>query len=231
MKDSTEVDIWNHPLLTSFHAGQRKWLAKRLKKISLEKGDRLFKQGETVTGIYLHMKGLAKITQKDRQGQIEFSRLVLPGDTSGHRSLFIESTYKGTAEALSDQLEVMFLSLEDVTLLLSKSISFTKNIITKISKELSRTEEEIVLKKKKSVRERVADLIYHLCLNYAEQVGENEFVIKSEISKREIAKILLVSNETVIRVMSEMKSDNIIAYQKKRLRIRQLDQLSKIANA
>jgi CRP-like cAMP-binding protein len=164
--------LWNHPLLAGFSDELRTWLAPRLEKKSLKKGDVLFSQGDLVKGIYLHLEGLTKITQADEKGALEFSRLVVPGDTSGHRSLFLEETYKGTAEVLSPTSEVVFIRIEDITSLLSKSLSFTKSIIVKISTELRRSEEQHVQKTKKSVRGRVADLILNLCDNYYEDLGE-----------------------------------------------------------
>ena len=72
-------------------------------------------------------------------------------------------------------------------------------------------------------------MILELCENYADQVNGQQYVIKSEISKREIAKILLISNETVIRVMSEMKQEKIIDYQTKKLHVLHLQKLGNYA--
>ena len=224
-----KMEIWKHPLFNEFSTELKNQLGDRIEKQTFQKGEILFTQGSAVLGIFVHLSGLAKITQKDEFGKVAYSRLVLPGDTSGHRSLFIECRYKGTAEVLSENLETVFIRLEDVTYLLSKSLHFTKNIIIKISKELRRSEEEHVSKNRRSVRGRIANLIYELCENYSDINSNKEYVIKAEISKREIAKVLLISNETVIRVMSEMKSEKIIDYQKKRLHVKQLKKLADYA--
>ncbi len=223
------MELWNHPLFNDFSEDLKTWLGDRMEKRTFKKGELLFSQGDPVLGIFVHLGGLAKIIQKDEHGKIEFSRLVLPGDSSGHRSLFIENSYKGSAEVLSENLEAVYIRLEDVSFLLSKSLLFTKNIIIKISTELSRSEEDHVSKNKKSVRGRIANLILELCENYADQVNGQQYVIKSEISKREIAKILLISNETVIRVMSEMKQEKIIDYQTKKLHVLHLQKLGNYA--
>ena len=103
------METWNHPLFKDFSEELKNWLGGRLEKRRFKKGEFLFSQGETVQGIFVHLAGLAKITQKDEHGKVEYSRLVLPGDSSGHRSLFIENSYKGSAEVLSESLMAVFI--------------------------------------------------------------------------------------------------------------------------
>ena len=160
--------------------------------------------------------------QKDLNNKIRFSRLVFPGDTSGHRSLFIEKNYQGTQVGLSETVEVCFIPTSDILFLLIKNSSFSKNLIIKISTELNRSEEDKMATKEKTVRSRLALLIYNLALEYSEKTYENEYVIKTVITKREIAQLLLVAEETVIRLMSEMVKDEIINYHGKKLVIKDL---------
>ncbi len=54
-------------------------------------------------------------------------------------------------------------------------------------------------------------------------------MLKSNLTKRDIAGFLAVANETVIRLMSDMKSEGVIDTQGKKIFIRDVDQLKAIA--
>ncbi|WP_455202826.1 Crp/Fnr family transcriptional regulator [Kaarinaea lacus] len=205
------------------------WITEKKKTVKLSRKDILFSQGQDVDGIYCHLNGLAKVVQKDSEGNIRFSRLVLPGDTSGHRSLFIETQYKGTANVISDNLQACYIPKTDILYLLSNNAAFAKNLVVKISSELIRSEEEQISVREKTVRGRLAQLLCELCDTHAEQVNDNQFLIQSEITKVDIANVLSVANETIIRLMSEMKAEDLIEYQNKKMLIKDLNQLLEIS--
>jgi len=230
-KDCHECPVWKKSLFRDFSPDLILWVTERKKTVTLNKKEILFSQGQHVEGIFCHLNGLAKVVQKDNDGNVRFSRLVLPGDTSGHRSLFIETQYKGTADVLSDTLQACYIPKADILYLLSSNASFAKNLVIKISSELIRSEEEQISVKEKTVRSRLAQLLSELCDAHSDQINDRQFLIKSEITKVDIASFLAVANETIIRLMSEMKSEDLIGYEGKKIVINDLEQLKKIASA
>jgi len=230
-KDCLTCPVWKKSLFRNFEPELIQWLTKRKRTLNLNKKDILFTQGEDVDGIFCHLSGLAKVVQKDTEGNIRFSRLVLPGDTSGHRSLFIETRYKGTADVVSDALQACYIPKDDILYLLSNNASFAKNLVIKISSELIRSEEEQILVKEKTVRERLAVLLCELCEAHADKINDTQYCIKSEITKVDIASVLSVANETVIRLMSEMKSEGLISYDGKKVIINDLNKLKDISGS
>lgn len=230
-KDCRNCPVWKKSLFRDFSSDLIQWVTERKKTVTLNKKEILFSQGQDVDGIFCHLSGLAKVVQKDADGNIRFSRLVLPGDTSGHRSLFIETQYKGTADVLSDTLQACYIPKADILYLLSNNASFAKNLVIKISSELIRSEEEQISVKEKTVRGRLAQLLCELCDAHSDQINDRQFLIKSEITKVDIASFLAVANETIIRLMSEMKSEDLIGYEGKKIVVNDLEQLKKIASA
>jgi len=230
-KDCRVCPVWKKSLFKDFEPDLIQWVTERKKTCTLNKKEVLFNQGQSVNGIFCHLSGLAKVVQKDNDGNIRFSRLVLPGDTSGHRSVFIENRYKGTADVLSDTLQACYIPKEDILYLLSHSASFAKNLVIKISSELIRSEEEQISAKEKTVRGRLAQLLCELCEAHSDPINDNRYLIKSEITKVDIASCLAVANETIIRLMSEMKSDELIGYEGKKIIIKNLPQLQRISGS
>lgn len=223
-----DCPVWNKSLFRDFDQTLLSRLAERKKLKTYYKKQMLFTQGQEVSGIFCHMKGLAKVVQKDTNDNVRFSRLVLPGDTSGHRSLFVEENFKGTNDVLSQELSACFIPKQEILHLFSSNALFAKNIVVKISTELNRSEEDQISVKEKTVRGRLARLLCRLSDEYAENINGSQFLIKSEISKKDIASLLFVANETVIRLMSEMKSDKLISYEDKRLVVLDLEKMKQI---
>lgn len=228
-KDCRECPVWKKSLFRDFDESLVSWVTEKKKTVNLRKKDVLFEQGQEVNGIYCHLSGLAKVVQKDAAGNIRFSRLVLPGDTSGHRSLFIEEKYKGRADVISESLQTCYIPKSDILHFLSSNVSFAKNLVIKISSELVRSEEEQILAKEKNVRGRIAQMLCELHKVHSDPHEENQWLIKSEITKVDIAGFLAVANETIIRQMSEMKSEELIGYEGKKIIIKDLKKLEAIS--
>lgn len=221
--------VWQQSLFRDVGSELTEWLAERKLGRTFEKGESLFAQGQTVGGIYCHHEGLSKVVQTDTAGRVRFMRLVLPGDTSGHRSIFIETTYKGTASSISSHVGACYIHKQDILYLLANSAPFARNLVTKIATELKRTEDDTISIREKQVRNRLAQLIYRLCDDYADTLDDKRFLIRSEITKKDIASLLMVADETVIRLMSELKADGIIGYMKKQILVLDYAKLRKLA--
>ena len=229
-KNCSECPVWKKSLFRDFNDQLIDWITAKKKTVELKKKDILFEQGQKVEGIFCHLSGLAKVVQKDEEGNVRFSRLVLPGDTSGHRSIFIETSYKGTADVISDSLQSCYIPKEDILYLLSSNVSFAKNLVVKISSELVRSEENQIMAREKNVRSRLAQMLFELYEAHALPIGDDQWLIEAEITKVDIAGFLAVANETIIRQMSEMKSEGLIAYQGKKIVIRDLEKLKAISS-
>lgn len=224
-----ECPVWKKSLFRDLDQELIRWVTERKQTVNLQKKDILFSQGQNVEGIYCHLSGLAKVTQKDARGNVRFSRLVLPGDTSGHRSLFIETKYKGTADVMSNSLQACYIPKTDIIYLLSNSASFARSLVIKISLELIRSEEEQISVKEKTVRGRLARLLCELCEVHGDRINNDQWLIQSEITKVDIAGFLAVANETIIRLMSDMKLEGLISYEDKKILINDLNKLKKLS--
>jgi len=226
----TECRVFKNSLFKDFDQELIDWLASKKQPQHFDKKDILFRQGTPVSGLYCHLDGLAKVVQKDKHDNILFSRLVLPGDTSGHRSIFIDEVYKGSAIVMSENLNTCFVDKADIHFLMSKNPSLAKNLIIKISTELTRSENEAISKKQKTVRSRLADLLYHLAKEYAEATSESRRIIRTAITKKDISNLLMVANETAIRLMSEFREEGLIDYDNKCIVINDIHKLEKLTS-
>jgi CRP-like cAMP-binding protein len=205
------------------------WIAAHKQNLELKEDQILFQQGEAVKGLFCVADGLLKVQQRDERGKVRFVRHVLPGGTVGHRSLFIQTQYKGTSQVVSKESHVCLLPTEDVSTLLAQNPDFARNLIVKISSELERSEEEKLAIKERTVRGRLATALLNLCDSYSDALENGEYVLKAEIPKIDLARLLSVADETVIRLMSEMRDEGVISYQDRRILIKKRDKLAELA--
>lgn len=228
IKNCQNCPVWKKSLFRDFDNDLLSYLEKAKEEKILKKGDVLFRQNAQVEGLYCHAHGLAKVLQRDMSSdKIRFSRLVYPGDTSGHRSIFIDRSYKGTCQIISEDAQACFIPSSDVLYFLSGNPEFAKNLIIKISNELHQVEEEKLATKERTVRSRLALLLHTLASEYSDKLPSGDFQLKSEITKREIANLLLVADETIIRLMSDMQKEGLISYNGKYLVVADLEELKR----
>lgn len=208
-KSCVNCPVWPKSIFKNFNAEQLKHLDTIKKPQSRVKNESLFKQGESVQGIFCNASGLLKVGQKNSSQKIIFSRFVFPGDTVGHRSIFVEDHYKGTCDVVSDAAEVCFFNKKDVVNLFGENNEFAKSLILKISQELDRSVNEHILLSESTAFSRLCSLLLKLFEEYSE-VKSGVPMLKSTIAKVDIARILAVTDETVIRFMSDLQKEKII---------------------
>lgn len=230
--DCQSCPVWKKSLFVDLEPQLIMWLTERKQTCALKNKDILFKQGEVVAGMYCHLDGLVKVEQKDNEdngGSVRFARLVMPGDSSGHRSIFIAQHYKGTAEVISETFQACFIKKDDIMHLFAEDVSFAKNLVVKISNEVLRSQQKQIAVKGRSVRSQLAQLLSELCEEYSEKISDSQYLIKTVITKKELAEILSIASETMIRQMSEMKSEGLIGYQGKQIIVNDINKIRKIA--
>lgn len=220
---------WPKSLFKSLNKDQLAALS--LLKVPQEniKNDFLFNQGDPVNGIFCNGDGLLKITQKDSHDKIKFSRLVYPGDSAGHRSIFIAEKYKGSACVVSDKSHTCFISKANLLNLFSSNNEFAKDLISKISTELDRSVSDQIKIKERSVTSRLCSLLVDLFDNFSESTSEKNRALRLTISKVELARLLSVADETVIRIMTELKNESILEFSGKNLILQNYDKLKKFS--
>jgi CRP/FNR family transcriptional regulator len=97
-----------------------------------------------------------------------------------------------------------------------------------LSEDLKFAEHRITDLAQKPVRERVAEALLYLHQTYGlESDGQT---ISVTMSREDIANIVGTATETTIRLLSELKNDNVIQLQGKKIAILNHRELVRIAN-
>ena len=230
-KSCVSCPVWTKSLFRSLTKDEVAQLAAEKTALSLKRQDELFGQGDATRGLYCLSEGLVRVEQRGPSGKSRFIRLALPGDTAGHRSVFVDKTYKGTATIIADYAEACFIPSSTLLRLLGHSPNFAVHFVQKIAVELEKSEEDRLAIKEKTVRSRLAEILAVLGQKYADRTSHNSALLKSELSKVDLARMLSVADETVIRLMTEFKNDGLIGYAGRRIHVLNSGKLSQIADA
>jgi CRP-like cAMP-binding protein len=113
--------------------------------------------------------------------------------------------------------------------LLDENPHISKSLLKALSHELGVVEERVQSLAQKSVRERLAETLLFLQTTFSTE--QNEDVISITLPREDIANIVGTATETVIRLLSDFKSDKLIELEGKKIRILNKKGLEKISHA
>lgn len=205
-----------------------------LKGLALNKSCNIYPKGQTVfwegnqpQGMYCVNKGSVKISHTDNDGKEQIIRMVKEGDILGYRSLITGEDYTSTAVALEDTT-VCLIPKENFFKLLEENSDLSLGVMKLLSKELDTAETTISSLAQKQVRERIAETLLMLKEFYGTEAdGET---IQAPVSRYDIAGMAGTARETATRLLSEMKQENVIDFDAKKIRILNPNELIRIAN-
>jgi CRP/FNR family transcriptional regulator len=171
--------------------------------------------------------GKIKLSKFGDDGKEQLLRLVKPGDLMGYRSLLSQDKYSVSAVALEDS-GVCFIPKELFMGILQKDGAFSMEIMKLLSDDLRKAEISITHLAQKPVRERLAEALLFIKETYGFEADNSTLNLK--LSREELANLVGTATETVIRLLSEFKSDNIISLEGKKIKVISLAKLVSTSN-
>lgn len=196
--------------------------------ISHKKGQILYYEGTKPLGIFCINSGVVKIYKTASNGKEQIIHLSQKGDFLGYSALLGEENYTNSAMIVEDA-KICFIPKEAFLTTLSSNTPFFKRITKALSHELGIMEEKLTDATQKSIRERLAFVLLQLGNSYGVEGGESQ-KIDLVLSREEIASMVGTATESVIRLLSEFKKDNLIALDGKRIIIKDRRGLARLSD-
>jgi CRP-like cAMP-binding protein len=193
-----------------------------------KKGQTLFHEGNPPFGLFCINDGRIKLTKSSKEGKDSIIRIANPGEVLGHRSLFAHDYYQATATALED-CKVCFINKEYVSKLIVSNPSVAIGIIEQLTRALGDVETKVASYYQKNVRERLVDLLFEFKDKYG--VEENNTTkLDIKLTRVELASMVGVATETLIRFISEFKEEGAIDQKGKLIFIKDEKKLKELGN-
>jgi CRP/FNR family transcriptional regulator, cyclic AMP receptor protein len=156
--------------------------------------------------LYYILKGKVKTFKSNDIGKDLITELYNAGDFLGHIALLKGSTYNDTAEALEDA-ELAVIPKEEFEALINSNSEVAKKFIQLLAKNVSEKESQLLGMAYNSLRKKVAEAILLLQKKYHEDKSK-PFVI--DISREGLATIAGTATESLIRTLSDFRSEKLI---------------------
>ncbi|MGW8122445.1 Crp/Fnr family transcriptional regulator [Roseivirga echinicomitans] len=198
-------------------------LSKHKSCVTYKKNQTLFYEGTRPMGIFCINSGKVKVFKMGSNGKEQILFIAQSGDFLGYRSLLSEEFYGASATVL-EPAAICFIPKSDFLAVLHSNPDFFSKLMKAVCKELGIMENKLAQLSQKSVRERLATTILMLKETYGME-GEGSDVIDIVLSREDLANIVGTATETVIRLLSEFKSDKMIALEGKKIRVLDTDKL------
>lgn len=176
------------------------------KNFEIKKGQKIFKEGDAVTGIYFVYSGKVKVHKRWDDDKELILRLTQQGDILGHLGLGNNPVYPVSATAI-EQTMVCYIDLEFFESTLNVNHKFTYTLMKFFANELQESEKRVRNLVHMPVKERIALAL----LNLKEQFGINTTgEIDIELTRQDLSSFAAVSYETLFKVTQEFMQEKLI---------------------
>ena len=193
-----------------------------------KKGEVIFREGDSRTGVFCVHTGKIKVYKTGDEGKQHIVRFAKEGDVLGYRSLMIGEPYSVSAAALEDCV-VCRIPKDTFFKVFHTDQAFTERVVAVLSGELRQAEDRMVKLAQKPVRERLAETLLILREVYGTENGD-ESPINVTLSREELASVVGTATETLVRALADLKKEQLIATDKKKIRILDVSGLARVGN-
>lgn len=178
-------------------------LSARSMPLKFAKGERIFAQHSDSDCFYLTILGSVGLFLPGPQADGKLLDLISPGESFGLAAMFLQVPLPVSAKAISDCL-VVKVPAEIVFTLLEADPGLAKKMLAGMALKMHRLVHDIEGYAFRTAAGRIADYLLEL----PRQPGETHLTLP--LSKGEIAGKLLVTRETLSRVLQGWKRDRVI---------------------
>lgn len=163
-----------------------------------------FEEGDYPRYLFQVKTGKIKIYKTNENGKEFIINVLKNDDFFGYTALIQDAPYTFSAAAMEDS-EVSVIPKEAFTDLLFGNRDVSSRLIKMLADNVAEKEQKLLDLAYNSVRKRVADALVYLYDKY-QQDGRDQF----HILREDLAQIVGTAKESVIRMLSEFKSDGYI---------------------
>ena len=190
--------VWPHPELECLVQDKKTYFYKKKQIIYLE--------GNEPSRLFFIKKGKVKIYRSNAEGKEFITGICREGEFFGYLALIEETEYQEAAETLEDA-EIAIIPKEEFFALLYHNHFIAKRLIKMLAHSVTEKEQWLTGMAYNSLRKRTADSLLFLNERYQTKAEPHPSM---QISRDDIAGLVGSSTESLIRTLSEFKSEHLI---------------------
>ena len=165
----------------------------------------IYSEGNHPSNIFFVRKGKVKLYKSNDDGKDLTIGLYGSGEYFGYMSLLKHSVYRETAEAM-DESEVAMIPRAEFESLIGENPMIMKKFIQLLAGNIAEKENQLLGLAYNSLRRRVADALLLL----RDKFGNGTAPFSIHISREDLANIAGTATESLIRTLSDFKTEKLI---------------------
>lgn len=205
------------------NSGLVKQLADQYDVESYSKKQMLYQEGKRPKYLYYLVKGKVKGLKTHEDGKEYITDLFSNGDFIGYPALIEEKNYDDSAVVLEDA-DVMQIPREDFLQMIYSNMDVAAKFIRIITQNVKEKEERLLNLAYSSLRKRVAKALVDIHSKF--NPGDTNKPL--EISREDFAHYVGTATESLIRTLSDFKSEKLIEIKEGKISIANLEKLKNL---
>ena len=189
------------------------------------KGTIVYREGSRLTGFYCVTKGIVKIFKTGIDGKEQIIRFAKRGEIIAYRSLLSQELACTTAKVIEEAV-LCHVPYQTLLYLIQNNWQFSHHMLQIVCRELREANDYITDIAQKSVRERLAEVLLLLRENFD---LDHQNTLQISLTREELANMVGTATESVIRLLSEFRQDNLIELQGRKIKFLNIPGLRKVA--
>lgn len=241
--NAIEVRLKKYDVLQSKYASDEKGVSELIKDLSssgllnmqldsyetedLAKKLTLYSEGKRPKVLYYLKKGKIKASRVNDDGKEYITNFYAAGDFIGYLPLLEGKNYEDTAIVLEDA-EVVMIPRDEFVNGVFNDITVATKFIRLIAQNVQEKEERLLSLAYGSLRKRVAKALVDIHAKFNKEEGGAKTVKALDISREDIAQYVGTATESLIRTLSDFKSEKLIEIKDGKIRITDLSRLNNL---
>ena len=168
------------------------------------KGEVIVSEGDEVHEFLYLKKGLVKLSKSDESKKDHIICLCKPLNFIGFLSVFSNTHYQYSIQALEDSI-VCFINMDTIRQTIRVNGEFGLEVLEKVTSISDNIIHKRIMIASKQMRGRISFILMY----FSKEIYMNT-KFHLPLSRKEIAQLIDLSTENVIRILSEFRKENII---------------------
>ena len=186
-----------------------------------KKDEFIYFPDEAATHIYMIVSGRVRLGHYQEDGKEAVTAILSTGEIFGELAMAGEDIRKDYAQAMDANTTICPLSIENLKELMREDRELSFKLLKLIGFRLMKLERKLELLVFKDARTRIVEFLKDTAWWKGKKVGF-ETMIPTRLTHKDIAALTGTSRQTVTTILNELKSKNLINFDRKKILIRDL---------
>jgi CRP/FNR family cyclic AMP-dependent transcriptional regulator len=226
MEKQTFIEfLSNYPVFANLTAEEFNKIVEKMEFAEYKKNHLIYKINDRSDKIYFLAKGSIKLSNNADDGRELIKNILHPMAIFGESSMGNQKFRTEQAVCLDDKVTIAYIPVKELRLLMIQNRILANNVIQMLANKLFQTEQKFENLIFKDARSRIIEFMKDSVKKQGRQVGL-EMLVKHSLTQQDIANITGTSRQTVTSVLNELRKENLIHFDRKRILIRDMAKLA-----